>query len=246
MKNWHEKDEFWETMAPFMFGEESWERAPAEIEQVLALLGFEPGTAILDLCCGPGRHTLELARHGYHVVGVDRTAAYLEKARQLAENESLEVEFIQADMRAFMRPDAFDGVLSIFTTFSYFENPDENQQVLVNAYSSLKPGGALFIDTMGKEVLARIFQPRDWNEQDGAFFLQDRQVSRDWSWIEDRWIVLDGVEKHEFLISHWLYSAAELRSMLKEAGFGSVEIYGDLDGSPYDHTARRLVSIARK
>jgi cyclopropane fatty-acyl-phospholipid synthase-like methyltransferase len=61
-KTWHENDDFWETVAPFMFGEQSWAAAPTEVDQVTALPGIQPGATVLDLGCGPGRHSLELAR----------------------------------------------------------------------------------------------------------------------------------------------------------------------------------------
>ena len=64
--------------------------------------------------------------------------------------------------------------------------------------------------------------------------------------MESRWIVLDDKGKREFNVSHWIYSAAELSMILRDCGFSSTEIYGDLGGAPYDHTAKRLVAVARK
>jgi hypothetical protein len=62
----------------------------------------------------------------------------------------------------------------------------------------------------------------------------------------NRWIMLKGNERIEGEISHRLYSATEIVSLLKECGFMSVDVYGGLDSSPYDHTARRMVTVARK
>lgn len=233
-------------MAPFLFSERRWESASTEIDRTIALLGVEPEATILDLCCGPGRHSLELARRGYHVTGVDRTAAYLEQARQQAEKEGLAIRFVQGDMRRFCKPNTFDGAMMMYTSFGYFEDPAENRQVLANIYRSLKDQGTLIMEMMGKEVLARIFRERDWNEVDDAIILQQRKVSEDWSWMENRWIALRGQERYEVEVSHWIYSAAELSGMLKECGFSSVDVYGDLEGAPYDHTAKRLVAVAHK
>jgi len=243
---WHETDAFWQMMAPMMFDEQRWAAAPAEIDQVLARLDLQPGAAILDLCCGPGRHSLELARRGFRVTGVDRTAAYLDEAGEKAAGEGLAVEFVQEDMREFCRPESYDAAITMYTSFGYFEEPAENREVLTNIRRSLKTGGALLIEMMGKEVLARIFRQRDWLERDGVLLLQERQVGRNWSWMENRWIMVRGAERREFKVSQWVYSAAELAALLRESGFRSVEIYGDLDGAPYDHVARRLVAVARK
>jgi 2-polyprenyl-3-methyl-5-hydroxy-6-metoxy-1,4-benzoquinol methylase len=72
-----------------------------EVEQIASLLELHAGVSICDLCCGVGRHSLELARHGLNVTGVDRTALYLEQARKKAEAEGLDVRFVREDMRSF-------------------------------------------------------------------------------------------------------------------------------------------------
>lgn len=245
-KSWHEDDAFWEAMTPIMFGESSWTAASVEVEQVLDLLHVRPGAAILDLGCGPGRHSLELARRGFRVTGVDRTAAYLAKALEQATSEGLSIAFRQDDMRTFCQPDAFDAAILLFTTFGYFEDAVENRQVLANVCDSLRQGGMLVIELMGKEILARIFRERDWRERDGAILLEERQIVDDWNRIENRWILLQGQNRREFTVSHWLYSAAELSALLTEVGFSTVDVYGDLEGAAYDHRAKRLVTVARK
>ena len=245
-QTWHDDDAFWEMMAPFIFSDEGWAAAAIEVDQVIALLKLPPGAAVLDLGGAPGRHSLALARQGFHVTGVDRTSVYLDQARRQAEAEGLTVEFVQADMRDFRRLGAFDAALSLFTSFGYFETAEENRQVLANACASLREGGKLAIELMGKEVLARIFQARDWQEEHGSFLLQDRQVSDDWTHMENRWILVQDGTSHEFRVTHWIYSAAELAAMLRKSGFDSVDAYGGLEGSPYDLSARRLVVVGHK
>jgi SAM-dependent methyltransferase len=246
VRAWHEDDDFWEVMAPKIFGQGHWNSAPAEVECVISLLKINPGAYVLDLCCGPGRHSLELARRGFRVVGVDRTSKYIEEARKQAEAQGLNVEFLQEDMRNFCRPETYDAALNLYTSFGYFENPEEDRQVLKNVYSSLKKGGKLVIDVMGKEVLARIFRERDWHEEDGIIFLEERKLSNGWSRIQNRWIMIKGEERKEFTFSLRLYSGEELSLLLSESGFNSVELFGDLSRMPYDHTAKRLVALAIK
>ena len=245
MTVWHEQDDFWETVP--LFSPERMELAPSEVDQIVAMLGLEPGAEVLDLCCGVGRHSLEFARRGYAVTGVDRTAAYLRTARRAAEAEGLAVEWIEADAREFARPAVFDLTINLFTSFGYFEDPDEDRQVAENIYRSLKPGGTLVMDLMGKERLARIFSPRKWEElPDGSLFLQERKIRDDWTWIENRWILVRDGQQREFNLGHRLYDGAGLKTLLLDSGFESVALYGDLDGVPYDDKARRLVAVARK
>ena len=83
MRPWHEDDTFWHAWAPVMFETQRWEAAPGEVERALELLGVEPGAALLDMCCGPGRHALELARRGLRVTAVDRTEDYVASLQAL-------------------------------------------------------------------------------------------------------------------------------------------------------------------
>jgi hypothetical protein len=99
---------------------------------------------------------------------------------------------------------------------------------------------------MGKEIIARIFRERDWSEEDGVLLLEERRVSDDWSWMSNRWIVVEDGVRTDFELSHRLYSARELKSLFTDVGFREVTTYGDFEGSEYDHTAQRLVVVARK
>jgi hypothetical protein len=128
----------------------------------------------------------------------------------------------------------------------YFEDPQEDEQVAANMYRSLKSNGVLIMDLVSKEVLARNFEPRRWHEEGNAIFLQETTVHKAWTWIESRWIILRDGERFERTLSHRIYSAAELMSLLTKVGFRDLEVYGDLAGTSYDHTAKRLVVVARK
>ena len=243
---WHDQDEFWKDVEAVLFPPERIEGTSVEVDKIIELLDLKPDQRILDLCCGIGRHSLELARRGYRVTGVDRTRLYLNKAIRKAKLEKLDIEFIEGDMRNFSRADAFDVVLNLFTSFSYFEDPGEDFKVLKNVYKSLRKGGLFLVEMMGKEILARIFRERDWRRVDDMIVLEERWVTRNWTWMENRWIVMKDNKRTELDISHRIYSAAELDALLKKAGFVHTRIYGDLEGSEYDQKAKRLVVVARK
>jgi SAM-dependent methyltransferase len=231
---------------PVLFPDSRVREARKEIEQILALTGLSAGGAVLDLCCGIGRHSLELARRGFRVTGVDRTKQYLDLAASAAGRESLSLELIQEDMRTFCREGSYDGVLNLFTSFGYFEDPLDDQRVVDNIYASLRSRGVVVMQMMSKEVLARIFRPRDWYEQDGLLVLEERKVRRNWSWIESRWTLISEGRRIDLDLSHRLYAASELALLLHDRGFEEVAAYGDFDGSPYDEKANRLVVVAQK
>jgi SAM-dependent methyltransferase len=235
-KPWHEDETFWKETLPILFPESRMREGEKEAEQVLALADIPPGAAVLDLCCGVGRHSLALARRGLRVTGVDRTQIYLDRAAATAKRENLPLELVCEDMRRFRREEGFDGVLNLFTSFGYFEDPEDDQRVADNIYASLRPGGVLVMQLMSKEVLARIFRPRDWYEQDGLLVMEERKVRQSWSWIESRWTLISAGRRVDL----------ELATLLRDRGFTRVVAYGDLDASPYDEKANRLVVVARK
>jgi cyclopropane fatty-acyl-phospholipid synthase-like methyltransferase len=244
--SWHEDDNFWEIWQPVLFSEERVAQAPEQVDKIVSLLGITPGAMVLDLGCGIGRHSLEMARRGFHVTGVDRTASYLEKAKKQADAEKLNIEFIHEDMRSFCRPESFDAVINMFTTFGYFKDEEENVKVMSNIYASLKPGGSLIMDTLGKETLSKVFQERIWGERDGVIVLQHQKVLDNWSWMQSQWTMIKGTERVDNEISLRLYSGTEMAKLLSGCGFSQVDIYGSLDGTPYDHTAQRLVVVGSK
>lgn len=243
---WHDDDNFWQAMAPFVFDQQRWSEAAEDVDQMTKLLEITPPASVLDLCCGPGRHALALGRRGFTVAAVDRTSLYLDDARKRADAEGSKIDFVQDDMRQFCRPNTFDAAINIYTSFGYFEDPQEDREVLLNLHRSLKPGGCLIMDLIGKEVLARIFRERDWNAVGDQICLRETKVSRDWGWIDSTWTVLTGSSRRDFSLSHRLYSGTELAKLLRQCGFASVRIHGDFAGAPYDHKANRLVALARK
>lgn len=243
---WFEDDKFWRTFEQALFPPGRVAATPEQAGYLITVLGLKAGQAILDLCCGQGRFSLEFARRGYKVTGVDRTRSYLAEARRAARREKLDVEFVQADMRRFVRPRAFDAVINVFTSFGYFQKRGEDLRVCRNVYRSLRPGGRFLIETLGKEGLARRYQARDWYEVGDSLVLHERLPVDGWSAFEQRWILIRKGRANEFRLWLRLYSAVELRGLLKQAGFRKTEAYGGYDGSPYDSEARRLVVVGRR
>ena len=103
-----------------------------EVARVVELLSLPPGASLVDLGCGRGRHAIPLSRRGYRVTGVDLSEKMLGwLARERAQREGASVEWVREDMRKFLRPGAFDACLSLFTSFGYFSD-EENEKVIRN------------------------------------------------------------------------------------------------------------------
>ena len=79
-REWVEDQQLWIDSCPFMFPQERFEATPEEVDRIILLTGLAGGR-VLDLCCGPGRHSVEFAARGFRVTGVDRTAFLVEKSK---------------------------------------------------------------------------------------------------------------------------------------------------------------------
>jgi SAM-dependent methyltransferase len=245
-REWYDNDELWVATYPFLFPPATFERAPEEVRQILDLAGCSQG-AVLDLCCGPGRHAIPLAKLGFHVTGVDRTGFLLDKAWMRATDVSADVEWVNQDMRRFVRPDSFDLAICMFTSFGYFDDPSDNLTVLENVCTSLKASGTFVLDVSGKEILARIFEATGSTKlEEFGLIVQRRSVTDDWSRMHNEWILINDAHARSFEIDHWIYSGGELKDLLRAAGFAEVRLCGDLTGGPYGPKASRLVAVARK
>ena len=244
--DWFEDETFWQTVYPYMFPEQRIAAAPEEVRQLLALTGFQ-GQTILDLCCGPGRHSVDLAKRGYQVTGVDRTQFLLDRARERAAHAGANVEWVRQDMREFVRPASFDLALSLFTSLGYFETSAEERRVLRNVLSSLKSGAMFVVDMASKERLAQIWMPTGSQTfPDGTVLFERREVYDDWSRVRQEWTLVKNGHAQSFSFTHSVYSGRELKTELLETGFGEVRLYGDLEGAPFAPGASRLIAVARK
>jgi 2-polyprenyl-3-methyl-5-hydroxy-6-metoxy-1,4-benzoquinol methylase len=217
MKNkdeWFNDRSFWELYAPIMFDDKRWTEVPKVAEGITRLGNLDlyraefaprdsgerpsqgsgpqnaPGPRILDLCCGFGRITLEMARRGFCATGVDITESYLETARDEAAYENLEVEYIHSDVRSFKRPAAFDVAVNLYISFGYFENPDDDRLLARNAFDSLKAGGSFIIETLGKEIAVRDFVEAEWFERAGYMVLTEYEPVDSWAGLKNRWILV--------------------------------------------------------
>ena len=245
-KEWFDNESFWRELYPFMFPEERFADADEQMTKVLALTK-PAGKSVLDLCCGPGRCTIALAKKGFSVTGVDRTKFLLDKARAKAGAAHVKIEWVRKDMRDFVRPDSFALVLSMFTSFGYFDDKREDIIVLENIITSLQPGGVCLIDVLGKERLAKILLSTSSSLlPDGSMLVQRHEIFDDWTRVRNDWTLIRDGKARSFKFHNTIYSGLELRERMERAGFVGVTLYGNLDGDEYGPNAERLIAVGHK
>lgn len=246
MTAWSDDETFWEAMEPALCAPARLSRAEADVAAILGAMGARPTTRVLDLACGPGAHAIGFARRGHRVTGVDASPRLLDRAHSAARAAGVEVEWVEADMREFRRPSGFDLACSLYTSFGYFDDA-ENLRVLEHLWASLAAGGALLLDVVGRETVARHWQERRWFEVDDALYLEHCTAAADWASMVSDWTVVRNSLRADFRVEQRLYTGTELRGLLLSLGFADVKLAGGLDGkTPYDESARRLVAMGRK
>lgn len=243
---WFDNNEFWDDFFPFFFKEERYENTEREIDFIISQVQ-NPVSSILDLCCGPGRHSIPLAKRGYKVTGLDRTSAYLKIARERSSIEKVEIEWFREDMLNFLRPDYYDLIINMFTSIGYYENESDNLRVFKNMYNNLKAGGTVFIDTIGKEILAENFRQSNIEElPDGTMLIQYSKITDDWNGNKNKWILIKNGEVKTYEFSLAIYSGVELKNILTSTGFKNVRLLGDFEGGSYTKGASRLIALGEK
>ncbi|HBM16833.1 MAG TPA: hypothetical protein DD381_10890 [Lentisphaeria bacterium] len=246
MKEWFKNEDLWKALEPFLFSEKRIAAAADEVQAILNLTGKNDGM-VLDLCCGIGRHSIQFAKNGFSVTGVDTTSIYLEKAKAEALKEKVEVEWILQDARKFIRPDYYDLVINMYTSFGYSENQSDDLEMLSNIFRSLKSKGFFIMDLMGKEIVAKMY--RDTISEtlpDGTLLVQKHHITDSWGRIRNHWILIKDHDVRHMHLDHWLYSGQELKRHLEDAGFKKISLLGSLNGSEYGISSNRLIIIAQK
>jgi SAM-dependent methyltransferase len=220
------------------------ERSDAEVASLVKLLKLGSPMKILDLACGFGRHTNRLAALGHFMTGVDLMPGFLALAKRQADEIGVQVDYHQGDMRQVNFHESFDRVLLLFTSFGYF-NDQENEQVVKNMASALRPGGILMFDIPNRDVFLKDLPPADVIEKNGNLLINrysfDVATGR---FYNRRILIRNGIRKDK-PFSIRLYNASEICDLIKRAGLVDHKLFGE-DNQPISSKSRRMIVIARK
>ncbi|MED4581709.1 class I SAM-dependent methyltransferase [Brevibacillus choshinensis] len=205
--------------------------ADSEVANLLARLPIKDTGRVLDLCCGSGRHSRALARRGYEVVGVDLSPVLLQLAEE--HNDYAQLSFTRCDMRTIPFQNEFDIVVNLFTSFGYFSTDEENAKVVRNMAQALKPGGEVVIDYLSPVFVKENLVPESTKEAEGMLIHEKR-------WIEDGFVkkrisITDdqSSEPREYMEQVRLFTVEQMISMLEQAGFIQIQVFGNYQFEPY-------------
>lgn len=221
---------------------------PEQAEGLERFLSPEPRSRILDLGCGAGRLTVELARRGHRVLGVDDDEAALSAARASAKNERLNMHFVKSDPRLITYRAEFDAVVCVDNAFGRLPSDRDDLKALEAARKGLKPGARLIIDQVNREWLLRHFEPHHWEAGQGgpsAVVLDRMTFDFEKGRLDNhRTLVGSDGKRTPAFVSLRLYTLTELKAQLERAGFEYRQSWGGFDGSAYGMDSPRLIVMA--
>ncbi len=240
------------------------EHTQAEAEFLNKSLNCKAGAHILDVPCGNGRLSFELAKRGYRVTGVDISEEFIEEARSTLKDQppasttpremlargpgsaggSDLIKFILGDMRSIEGDSIYDGAFCFGNAFGYMEYPDM-EKFVAGVARALRPRARFIVNTgMAAESVLPDFEEQSCHEIDDITTTIKERYNAEESCIDSEYIFECEGKREVGFAKHWIYTAAEIRRMLERAGFEVIELYGSLTCEPFKLGSRELFVVS--
>lgn len=229
----------------FVYKHRDFQGAMQEVHQMMEWLELPASASVLDLCCGMGRHSLALAEAGYQVTGVDLSEVLLEEAIEHDTNRT--ITFLEGDMRKLPVDGPFDAVINLFTSFGYFQNDEDNGQVLREVHRVLRPGGRFMIDFINPDYVAQHLVPMSERRDEGNLIQEYRRIEN--GYVRKDIVLTDEHtgKKRQYEERVRLYGLTDFHFMMERAKLRMDTVYGGYDGSLYETaTSPRLIIVGSR
>jgi cyclopropane fatty-acyl-phospholipid synthase-like methyltransferase len=204
-----------------------------------------PGFNVLDMACGAGRHAILLAKKGLNLTAVDLSENLLLIAKQNAEKENLNINFIHSDIRDFHSTIRFDLILNLFTSFGYFETDEENISILRKAYDLLEIDGYFILDFFNSYFLQQNLVEFSEENINDAQIHQFRKIRN--NRITKKIVITKNGEINTYEESVRMFTKDELVDAITKIGFDIYKTFRDFLGNEFDKlNSPRLILICKK
>jgi len=257
------KNQFDEKYIRLIYSRESVERAQDQATFIIKNLKLKKGMEILDLGCGNGRHSIELAKKGHEVTAVDSSNPLLEYAKRKAVKEGIDIysriRFLKRDMYQISFTEKFDAAISMFA-FGFLEEKEEHETMLKKIHESLKHGGKFILTTPnGQARLIKIARSASRDAKTGHLIYKTRnkigekineKSVHDFDLATMRETITstwrEENKKHAVRTSTYIFLIPEILYMLQNTGFSIEHVWGDFDGTPANTTSSVVIISAIK
>jgi SAM-dependent methyltransferase len=223
------------------------EQTRSEADFLADTLAVKPGSKLLDLPCGNGRHCLELAARGFQMTGMDLSTEFLRDARAGAKATGRDgIEWVEGDMRRVDGPARFDGAFCFGNSFGYLEYADM-ETYLAGLGRAVKAGARFVLQTgIAAESILPSYKERSWMQVADILFLIENRYRPETSCLESTLTFVREGKTETREARHHVYSVAELGRMLGRAGFKVSGLFGTLDRKPFKLGDPYLYLVAEK
>jgi SAM-dependent methyltransferase len=225
-----------------------------------SLLADRFGGPVLDVGCGTGRVAFQLVWQDVSVTGVDLSGQMLERARERARKQKINIALLEGDIRQMALDGPFNLAILTYNTFMHFLDHENQIAVLERLASLIRPGGGLALDivnpieTFGAPDMPGLVIERTFGDPEtGQTVFQQSLASldrvsqvMDLTWIYDR-MAPDGQINRLIVPLQIRYTfASEIELLLERTGWKGVECYGSYDFDPYEESSPRLFVVATR
>jgi SAM-dependent methyltransferase len=213
--------------------------AKQQVKLILSTLNPKKSSIFLDLACGEGRYMVLFKKLGYRIVGLDLSESLLRYSRAKYPH----LDLIRGDMRAI--PGKFDIVLSLFTSFGYFNTKKSNMSVLHSIYCALNDYGVFWLDFLNKNyVETHLVQESRSRISSDIEVIEHRKI-KNGRIIKDIYFRKNGDER-TYKESVYMFSREQLEGMFNRVGFKNILCFGDYSGSEWTPDSPRTIMVGRK
>ena len=227
------------------FGRVPDEETRKDVDFICDVLELKSGAKVLDLFCGAGRHSLELARRGYSATGIELNPDYLKLGKHSGKEIAIPPNLIQGDVRHVDFGEGYDAVIIMFQSFGYFSD-SEDKFVLRKAFNALKTRGKFLIEILNRDWILRNFVEIQETVIDGIQLVEKREFD---VLTSRNNFIIQRHEKDGIIIKRgsWrLYSAHEIKNILDSIGFRFVDGYSNLEQDSLTKDTRLMRMVFEK
>jgi cyclopropane fatty-acyl-phospholipid synthase-like methyltransferase len=222
------------------------EQNSSEAAWIEKQFGVSPPAKLLDVPCGDGRLSLELAARGFQVTGVDLSRDFLAAAHQAAAQRALQARFEERDMRDLPWREEFDGAFTFGNSFGYLGDQGDGE-FLAAVGRALKPGARLVMDTKCAEMVFPNFIRAKQHYEFGDISTDmhdhyDPVHAR----VDTEYIFSRGEKRETKWATERIYTFCEIRTSLESSGFEDVKGYGSMALEPLEIGSKRLFVAATR
>jgi D-alanine-D-alanine ligase len=220
------------------------QRTKAEIDFLLSKTSIPRAGFILDMGCGFGRHSIELARRGYNLVGVDPSQAMVEAARKASTGLANPPQFFRTRAEDYQTDRRFDGIICLFTTLGQIEVEQDNRQLVGQAANLLKPGGYFIVEVPHRAWVIQNLKTKEVIQTPESSTNIKRSYDNKQGIVTETFTVVTPAERRVYLLRYRIFNVIELKQLMNSSGLEAINTYSGYQDVPFDKASPVIVMLA--